>query len=251
MDTRRYCGADGERASANYGSRRASTDLRREIPAAGRCASEVDGVQQGLGLGPTADHREGRLGNSARNRYPQFGSCYRLRRTAWPPAVGVRTVGEMKLIMLDDCALPLPTAAPSVPPDGDDYWTWRVRSRDRPARPATRCLARTAPARTRGHSIPGSRTWAKGCPFPQRCREAGFDGAHDPALAAAQMASMGLTVSGTVATEDIRHLQSAAHRQMSGPIEMAASPQQSGPAPPARNAQQRGGPCVEPRHRRR
>jgi len=137
MDTRRYCGADGERASANYGSRRACTDLRREIPAAGRCASEVDGVQQGLGLGPTADHREGRLGNSARNRYPQFGSCYRLRRTAWPPAVGVRTVGEMKLIILDDCALPLPTAAPSVPPDGDDYWTWRVRSRDRPARPAT------------------------------------------------------------------------------------------------------------------
>jgi len=40
----------------------------------------------------------------------------------------------------------------------------------------------------------------------QRCRTAGFDGAHDPTLAAAQMAGMGLTVGGTVAAEDIRHL---------------------------------------------
>ena len=45
----------------------------------------------------------------------------------------------------------------------------------------------------------------------QRCRAAGFDGAHDPALAPTQMAGMGLTVSGTVAAEDIRHLQRAAH----------------------------------------
>src|SRR4051794_37639888 len=45
----------------------------------------------------------------------------------------------------------------------------------------------------------------------QRCRAAGFDGAHDPALALTQMAGMGLTVSGTVAAEDIRHLQRAAH----------------------------------------
>jgi hypothetical protein len=42
-------------------------------------------------------------------------------------------------------------------------------------------------------------------------RAAGFDGAHDPALAAAQMAGMRLTVSGTVAAEDIRHLQRAVH----------------------------------------
>jgi hypothetical protein len=39
----------------------------------------------------------------------------------------------------------------------------------------------------------------------------GFDGAHDPTLAAAEMAGMGLTVSGTVAAEDIRHLQRAVH----------------------------------------
>ena len=46
----------------------------------------------------------------------------------------------------------------------------------------------------------------------QRGRAAGFDGAHNTALTAAQMAGMGLTVSGTVAAEDIRHLQRAAHR---------------------------------------
>jgi len=45
----------------------------------------------------------------------------------------------------------------------------------------------------------------------QRCRAAGFDGAHDTALAAAEMAGMSHTVSGTVAAEDIRHLQRAAH----------------------------------------
>jgi hypothetical protein len=45
----------------------------------------------------------------------------------------------------------------------------------------------------------------------QHCRAAGFDGAHDPALAAAQMAGMDLTVRGTVAAEDIRHLQRAVH----------------------------------------
>jgi len=45
----------------------------------------------------------------------------------------------------------------------------------------------------------------------QRGRAAGFDGPHDPTLTAAQMADMGLTVSGTVAAEDIRHLQRAAH----------------------------------------
>jgi hypothetical protein len=43
----------------------------------------------------------------------------------------------------------------------------------------------------------------------QRGRAAGFDGAHDPALAAAQTAGMGLTVSGTAAAEDVRHLQRA------------------------------------------
>src|SRR5207302_1733517 len=41
----------------------------------------------------------------------------------------------------------------------------------------------------------------------QRCRTTGFDGADDAALAAAQMAGMGLTVSGAVAAENIRHLQ--------------------------------------------
>jgi len=45
----------------------------------------------------------------------------------------------------------------------------------------------------------------------QCCRAADFDGAHNTALAAAQMAGMGLTVSGPVAAEDIRHLQRAAH----------------------------------------
>jgi hypothetical protein len=45
----------------------------------------------------------------------------------------------------------------------------------------------------------------------QHCRAAGFDSAHDPALAAAQMAGMEFPVSGTVAAEDIRHLQRAAH----------------------------------------
>jgi hypothetical protein len=33
------------------------------------CAGEIDGVQQGLVMGPTVDHRDGRLGNSAGNRY--------------------------------------------------------------------------------------------------------------------------------------------------------------------------------------
>src|SRR6266446_5751881 len=55
----------------------------------------------------------------------------------------------------------------------------------------------------------------------QRCRAAGFDGAHDTALTAAQMAGMGLTISGTVAAEDIRHLQSAAHAKA---LRRAASP---------------------------
>ena len=45
----------------------------------------------------------------------------------------------------------------------------------------------------------------------QRGRAAGFDGAHDATLTAAQMAGTGLTVSGTVAAEDIRHLQRAVH----------------------------------------
>ena len=59
----------------------------------------------------------------------------------------------------------------------------------------------------------------------QRCRAAGFDGAHDPALAPTQMAGMGLTVSGTVAAEDIRHLQRAAHPT---PLRRAALPRDSG-----------------------
>ena len=50
----------------------------------------------------------------------------------------------------------------------------------------------------------------------QRCRAAGFDGTHNTALAAAQMAGMSLSVSGAVAAEDIRHLQSAAHASLSG-----------------------------------
>src|SRR6266851_9050218 len=54
----------------------------------------------------------------------------------------------------------------------------------------------------------------------QGCRAAGFDGAHDAALAAAQMAGMGIAVRGTVVAEDIRHLQRAAHG-----LSPAASPQ--------------------------
>ena len=45
---------------------------------------------------PAIGHREGRLGNNAGNRYSEFGGCYRLRRTAWQPAVGVRRVGEIR-----------------------------------------------------------------------------------------------------------------------------------------------------------
>jgi hypothetical protein len=45
----------------------------------------------------------------------------------------------------------------------------------------------------------------------QGCRAAGFDGAHHAALAVAQMAGMGIAVSGTVAAENIGHLQRAAH----------------------------------------
>ena len=41
----------------------------------------------------------------------------------------------------------------------------------------------------------------------QRGPAAGFDGPHNSTLTAAQMAHMGLTVSGTVAAEDIRHLR--------------------------------------------
>ena len=44
----------------------------------------------------------------------------------------------------------------------------------------------------------------------QRRRAAGFDGAHDAALSAAEMASMGLAVSSAVAAEHIRHLQGGA-----------------------------------------
>jgi hypothetical protein len=43
----------------------------------------------------------------------------------------------------------------------------------------------------------------------QGCRAAGFDRTHDTALAAPQMAGMGIAVSGTVAAQDIRHLQRA------------------------------------------
>ena len=45
----------------------------------------------------------------------------------------------------------------------------------------------------------------------QRRRAAGFDRRHDAALALAQMAGMGLTVSGAVAAEHLRHLEGAAH----------------------------------------
>jgi hypothetical protein len=55
----------------------------------------------------------------------------------------------------------------------------------------------------------------------QCCRAAGFDSAHETALAAAQMAGMGLTVSGPVAAEDIRHLQRAAQAKA---LRRAASP---------------------------
>jgi len=48
----------------------------------------------------------------------------------------------------------------------------------------------------------------------------GVSDAHPPALAAAQMAGMSITVSGTVAGEDMRHLQRAVHTQ----AQMAASP---------------------------
>jgi hypothetical protein len=43
-------------------------------------------------------------------------------------------------------------------------------------------------------------------------RQASPDGAHDAALAAAQVAGMGIAVSGTVAAQDIGHLQHAAHQ---------------------------------------
>ena len=44
--------------------------------------------------------------------------------------------------------------------------------------------------------------------------------AHDPSLAPAQMAGMGITVSSAVAAEDIRHLQAPRMR----PLSPAASP---------------------------
>ena len=40
-----------------------------QIPCAGGCVNKIDGVQEGLDLGPAAAyHPERRLGNSARNR---------------------------------------------------------------------------------------------------------------------------------------------------------------------------------------
>src|ERR1700736_4422703 len=52
----------------------------------------IDRVQQGFVIEPAIDHREGRLGNDAGNRHsPKLGGCFRLRRRAWEPPVGVRT----------------------------------------------------------------------------------------------------------------------------------------------------------------
>ena len=58
----------------------------------------------------------------------------------------------------------------------------------------------------------------------QGCRAAGFDGAHDAALAVAQMASMGNAVSAAVMAEDIRHLQRAAHGAQPGGITSICKP---------------------------
>ena len=58
---------------------------------------------------------------------------------------------------------------------------------------------------------------------PRGCRAAGFDGAHDAALAVAQMTSMGIAVSGAVVAEDIRHLRCAAHGAQPGGITSSES----------------------------
>ena len=89
--------ADGERASCNRGRCRASTDLRREIPAAGRCTRETGGVRQSAHVpGSGGDHREGRLGDDAGKRYSERSGCQRLCGAARQPVVVVRTrLGEL------------------------------------------------------------------------------------------------------------------------------------------------------------
>src|SRR4051794_25205479 len=52
----------------------------------------------------------------------------------------------------------------------------------------------------------------------ERGRTAGFDGGHDTPLTEAQMTGPGRAVSGTVAAEDIRHLQPAAHVTRTGKL---------------------------------
>jgi hypothetical protein len=58
----------------------------------------------------------------------------------------------------------------------------------------------------------------------QGCRAAGFDRTDHAPLSEAQMAGMGLAVSGAVVAEDIRHLQRAAHGAQPGGITLRCKP---------------------------
>src|SRR4029077_10893451 len=80
----------------NRGRSGAGSDLRREVPAPGRCTDEIDRVQQDFVMEPPISNREGRLGYHAWKRCTEFGSCERLRRKAWQldlktrPPIGLR-----------------------------------------------------------------------------------------------------------------------------------------------------------------
>ena len=89
MDARRHRRTDGYRASSDGGCWRAGTDLRRTLPASGGCSDKIDRVQKGVVvMGPALDHREGRLGDNARNRWSKLGGSYGLRRTAGQLSLG-------------------------------------------------------------------------------------------------------------------------------------------------------------------
>src|SRR4029077_12054415 len=82
MGTRLNWWGNSNPARRNRGRSGAGSDLRREVPAPGRCTGEIGRVQQGFVMEPAIGHREGRLGYHAWKRYTEFGSCDRLRRKA-------------------------------------------------------------------------------------------------------------------------------------------------------------------------
>src|SRR3974377_1490687 len=83
MDARRHCRANGERASASRGGCRTRADLRREIPASGRCGSEIDRVQKDLLVGsPIARRALVRFHSAARCHRKAI--CSSTLLSVWP-----------------------------------------------------------------------------------------------------------------------------------------------------------------------